>query len=86
VLLLCSSLKYILGRSPKVKKIHRRLLKVVDMFVRRSRWVTCQSARYDRCIGYVSTTVYVLALSSDSGFPGFGYPGVVVFLIEFPFR
>jgi hypothetical protein len=28
-------------------------------------WVTRQSARYDRCIGYVSVTVYVLALSSE---------------------
>jgi hypothetical protein len=44
----------------------------------------CQSARYDRCIGYVSVTVYVLALSFDSGFPGFGYPEVVFLLIEFP--
>jgi hypothetical protein len=30
----------------------------------------CQSARYDRCIRYVSVTVYALALSSDSEFPG----------------
>jgi hypothetical protein len=52
--------------------------------VRRSRWVTCQSARYDCCIGYVSITVYVLALSFDSGFPRFGCLGVVFFLIEFP--
>jgi hypothetical protein len=33
---------------------------------------------------YVSVTVYVLALSSDSGFPGFGYPIVVFLFIEFP--
>jgi len=46
----------------------------------------CQSARYDRCIGYVSVTVYVLALSSDSGFPEFGYPEVVFLLTEFPLR
>jgi hypothetical protein len=46
----------------------------------------CQSARYDHYIGYVSVTVYVLALSSDSGFPGFGCPGVVFLLIEFPLR
>jgi hypothetical protein len=52
--------------------------------VRHSHWVTCQSARYDRSFGYVSVTVYVLALSSDSGFPGFGCPGVVFLLIEFP--
>jgi len=30
---------------------------------------------------YVSVTVYVLALSSDSGFLGFGCPGVVFILI-----
>jgi hypothetical protein len=27
--------------------------------------------------GYVSVTIYVLYLSSDNGFPGFGCPGVV---------
>jgi len=36
--------------------------------------------------GYVSVTVFVVALSSDSGFPGFGCPRVVFLLIEFPFR
>jgi hypothetical protein len=41
----------------------------------------CQSAKYDRCIEYVSVTIYVLALSSDSGFPGFGCLGVVFLLI-----
>jgi hypothetical protein len=46
----------------------------------------CQSARYDHCIGYVSVIVYVIALSSESGFPGFGCPGVVFLLIEFPHR
>jgi hypothetical protein len=34
----------------------------------------------------VSVTVFVLALSSDSGFLGFGYPGVVFLLIEFPLQ
>jgi len=43
----------------------------------------CQSARYNRCIGNVSVTVFVLALSSDSEFPRFGCPGVVFLLIEF---
>jgi hypothetical protein len=52
--------------------------------VRRSCWVTCQSARYDRCIEYVSVTVFVLALSSDSRFLGFGCPEVIFLLIEFP--
>jgi hypothetical protein len=52
--------------------------------VRRLRWVTCQSTRYDHCIKYVSVTVYVLALSFDSGFPGFGCPEVVFLLTEFP--
>jgi hypothetical protein len=37
-------------------------------------------------IGYASITVFVLALSSNSGFPRFGYPGVVFLLIEFPLR
>jgi hypothetical protein len=55
------------------------------MVGRHSRWVTCQSARYDRCIGYVSVTVYVLALSSNSEFPGFGCPRVVFIFIEFFF-
>ena len=35
---------------------------------------------------YVSVTVLYLALSSDSGIPGFGCPGVVFLLIEFPLR
>lgn len=35
--------------------------------------------------GYVSVTMYVLALSSDSGFPGFGCTGVVFLFIEFHF-
>jgi hypothetical protein len=52
--------------------------------VRRSRWVTCQSAIYDHCIEYVSVTVYVLALSFDSGFPEFGCPRVIFLFIEFP--
>jgi hypothetical protein len=34
--------------------------------------------------GYVSVIVYVLALSSNSGFLGFGCPGVVFLFIEFP--
>jgi hypothetical protein len=34
----------------------------------------------------VSVTVYVLALCSDSGFPGFGYLGVDFIFIEFPLR
>jgi hypothetical protein len=34
----------------------------------------------------VSVIVFVLALSSDSGFPGFSCPIVVFFLIEFPLR
>jgi hypothetical protein len=59
---------------------------VGDLVGRRSRWVTCQSARYNRYIGYVSVTVYVLALSSDSEFPGFGCLGVVFLLIKFPLR
>jgi hypothetical protein len=42
----------------------------------------CQSARYDRCIGYVSVNVHVLALFSNSGFPGFGCPGVIFLFIE----
>jgi len=54
--------------------------------VRRSRWVTFQSARYDRYIGYVSVTVYILAFSSNSGFLGFGCPGVVFLLIELSLR
>jgi hypothetical protein len=56
--------------EPEGKEIHRRPLQVGDLVGRRSRWVTCQSARYDRCIRYVSVTVYVLALSSDCEFPG----------------
>jgi hypothetical protein len=36
--------------------------------------------------GYVSVTVFVLSLSSDSGFLGFGCPGVIFLLIEFPLR
>jgi hypothetical protein len=51
--------------------------------VRHSHWVTCQSARYDRCIGFVSVTIYVLSLPSDSEFFGFGCPEVVFLLIEF---
>jgi hypothetical protein len=47
-------------------------------------WVTCQSDRYDRCIGYVSVTVYVLGFFLNSGYPGFGCPRVVFLLIEFP--
>ena len=35
---------------------------------------------------YVSVTVLYLALSSDSGIPGFGCPGVVFLLTEFPLR
>jgi hypothetical protein len=31
----------------------------------------------------VSVTIFVLALSSDSGFPRFGYPGMIFLLIEF---
>jgi hypothetical protein len=54
--------------------------------VRRSLWVSCQSVRYDRCIEYVNFTVFVLAMSSDNGFLGFGYPGVIFLLIEFPLR
>jgi len=34
----------------------------------------------------VSVTVYVLALSSDSGFLGFGCPGLVFLLTEFQLR
>jgi hypothetical protein len=34
----------------------------------------------------VSVTIYVLALSSDSRFLGFGCPGVIFLLIEFPLR
>jgi hypothetical protein len=52
--------------------------------VRHSCWVTCQGVRYDRYIGYVSVTIYVLALSSHSGFPRFACPRVVFLLIEFP--
>jgi len=33
--------------------------------------------------GYVSVIVYVLALSSGSGYPRFGCPGVVFLFIEF---
>jgi hypothetical protein len=36
--------------------------------------------------GYVSVTFYVLALFLNSGNPGFGCPGVVFLLIEFPLR
>jgi hypothetical protein len=32
----------------------------------------------------VSVTVYILALSSNSGFPGFGCSGVIFLFIEFP--
>jgi hypothetical protein len=39
----------------------RRPIQVGYLVGRRSRWVTCQSARYDRCIGYVSVTVYIQA-------------------------
>jgi hypothetical protein len=42
-------------------------------------WVTCKSARYDRCIGYMSVTVFVLTLSCDSRFSGFGCFVVVFF-------
>jgi hypothetical protein len=76
-------LKSILGRSPKVKE-SIETLQVGDLVGRHSRWVTCQSARFDRCIGYVSVTIFVLALSSDSGFSEFGCPEVVFPLIEFP--
>jgi hypothetical protein len=72
-----------LGRY-KGKGIHRRPLQVGDLVGRHSRWITCHSARYDRYIGYVSVTVYVLALSFNSGFPRFGCLGVVFLLIEFP--
>jgi len=60
-----------LREVPKGKGIHRRPLQVRDLVGRRSCWVMCQSVRYDHCIGYVSITVFVLALSFDSGFPGF---------------
>jgi hypothetical protein len=60
--------------------------RVGDLVRRRSHWVTCQSARYDHCIRYVSVIVFVLALSYDSGFPGFGCPGVIFLLIEFLLR
>jgi hypothetical protein len=36
--------------------------------------------------GYVSVTFYILALSSDSGFRGFGCPRVVFLFSEFPLR
>jgi hypothetical protein len=39
---------------------------------------TCQNARYYRCIGSVSVIVYILALSSNSGFPEFGCPEVAL--------
>jgi hypothetical protein len=35
---------------------------------------------------YVSAIVYVLALSSDSRFPGFGCLGVIFLLTEFSLR
>jgi hypothetical protein len=60
--------------------------RVGDLVGSRSCWVTCQSARYNHCIEYVSVTVFVLALSFDSEFPGFGCLGVIFLLIEFPFR
>jgi hypothetical protein len=50
VLLLCSCLKSILGRSPKVKESIEDPFQVGDLAGRRSRWVTCQSAIYDRYI------------------------------------
>jgi hypothetical protein len=75
-----------LKEEPQGKGIHRRPFQVGDLVVRRSRWVTCQSARYDRCIGYVSVTFFVLALSSDNGFLGFSCARVVFLLIEFPLR
>jgi hypothetical protein len=84
VLLLYSLLKFIFGRSPKVKEFIEDPIQVGDLVEKRSCWVMCQCARYDRCIGYVSVTAYVLALSSNSGFPGFGSPGMVFLLIEFP--
>jgi hypothetical protein len=85
VLLLCSLLKSILGRSSKVKE------SIEDPF-KYETWLggvhigLCKSVRYDRCIGYMSVTVYVLALSSNCGFPGYGCPGGVFLLIEFPFH
>jgi muramoyltetrapeptide carboxypeptidase LdcA involved in peptidoglycan recycling len=33
--------------------------------------------------GYMSVTALLLALSLNSGIPGFDYPGVVFLLIEF---
>jgi hypothetical protein len=36
--------------------------------------------------GYVNVTVFVIGLFFDSGFPGFGCPGVVFIFIEFPLR
>jgi hypothetical protein len=75
-----------LREEPLDKGIHRRPIQVGDLVGRCSRWVTCQSARYDRYIGYVIVTVFVLALSSDSGFLRFGFSGVVFLLIEFPLR
>jgi hypothetical protein len=82
----CATIEVYLREEPEGKGIHRRPLQVGDLVGRCSRWVTCQNARYDRCIGYVSVTVYVLALSSDSGFLGFSCPRVVFLLTEFPLR
>jgi hypothetical protein len=86
VLLLCYSIEVYLREESHCKGIHRRPFQVGGLVGRCSRWVMCQSARYDRCIGYVSVTVYVQALSFDGGIPGFGCPGVVFLFIEFPLR
>jgi hypothetical protein len=44
---------------------------------------TRYNARYDRCIGVYECYCLLLALSLNSGIPGFDYPGVVFLLIEF---
>jgi hypothetical protein len=81
--------EYILGRiyeDPLALKQLSLCTVVVLIIESHSRWVTCQNARYDRYIGYVSVTIYVLALSSDSGFPRFGCLIVVFLLTKFPLR
>jgi hypothetical protein len=79
-------LNSILGRSPKVKESIEDHFKYETSLGGVHVGLRVLSAKSNRCIAYVSVIVYVLALSSDNGFPGFGCPGMVFLLTEFPLR
>jgi hypothetical protein len=81
VLLLCSALKYILGMSSKVKESIENPFKYET-------WLEgFHVGLRAKVLDTIATSaIYVLALSSDSGFPGFGYSGVVFLLTEFLLR